>query len=274
MRVEFDDVTVRLGRRDVVQQASLAIEPGTVVGLVGPNGSGKSSLLRTLYRAVRPRVGGVRVDGQDVLRLSGRQAARAVAVMLQDAPTDFDLNVEETVLLGRAPHHAAFGRDTPTDLDVVADAMRRTGVADLADRMVATLSGGQRQRVMLARALAQQSPVLVLDEPSNHLDISHQHELMTTVRSLGRTVIAALHDLNLAIRYCDEVVVLDAGRIIAAGPPATVLVPELIRGTFGVDVRVHGDAGQPVLSFRPLSVADGHPTTGSPEARAESSIPT
>lgn len=279
MRVDFDDVTVRLGGRDVVQHASLTIEPGTVVGLVGPNGSGKSSLLRTLYRAVRPRHGSVRVDGQDVLRLSGRQAARAVAVMLQDAPTDFDLNVEETVLLGRAPHHAAFGRDTPADLDVVADAMRRTGVTDLADRMVATLSGGQRQRVLLARALAQQSPVLVLDEPSNHLDISHQHDLMTTVRSLRRTVIAALHDLNLATRYCDRVVVLDAGRIIAVGPPAEVLTPELIRTTFGVDVRVHGDADQPVFAFRPLSApgvptVDDAPVDDATESRTESSIPT
>ncbi|WP_129783362.1 ABC transporter ATP-binding protein [Promicromonospora panici] len=274
MRVDFDDVTVRLGGRDVVQHASLTIEPGTVVGLVGPNGSGKSSLLRTLYRAVRPRRGSVRVDGQDVLRLSGRQAARAVAVMLQDAPTDFDLNVEETVLLGRAPHHTAFGRDTPTDLDVVADVMRRTGVTDLADRMVATLSGGQRQRVLLARALAQQSPVLVLDEPSNHLDISHQHELMTTVRSLGRTVIAALHDLNLATRYCDRVVVLDAGRIFAAGPPARVLTPELIRTTFDVDVRVHGDVDEPVFAFRPLPAAAGPTVDGAADTRTESRIPT
>lgn len=279
MRVDFDDVTVRLGGRDVVRHASLSVEPGTVVGLVGPNGSGKSSLLRTLYRAVRPRTGVVRVDGQDVLRLGGREAARAVAVMLQDAPTDFDLNVEETVLLGRAPHHAAFGRDTPADLDVVADAMRRTGVTDLADRMVATLSGGQRQRVLLARALAQQAPVLVLDEPSNHLDISHQHDLMTTVRSLGRTVIAALHDLNLATQYCDRVVVLDSGRVIAAGPPAEVLTPELIRTTFGVDVRVYGDADQPVLAFRPLPAADGPAVSGADvdgaaEPREESSIPT
>ncbi|MFD2795844.1 ABC transporter ATP-binding protein [Promicromonospora vindobonensis] len=272
MRVEFDDVTVRLGGRDVVQQASLRVEPGSVVGLVGPNGSGKSSLLRTLYRAVRPREGTVRIDGRDVQHLTGRRAARAVAVMLQDPPTDFDLSVEETVLLGRVPHHAAFGRDTSEDLDVVADAMRRAGITDLADRMVATLSGGQRQRVMLARALAQQSPVLVLDEPSNHLDISHQHELMTTVRSLGRTVLAALHDLNLAAQYCDRVVVLDAGRIVAAGPPALVLTPDLIRTTFGVDVRVHGDADEPVFAFRRLTTGDDAVPTHD-EPLPESSLP-
>lgn len=255
MRVEFDGVTVALGGRNVVQQASLAVEPGEVVGLLGPNGSGKSSLLRTLYRAVKPREGTVRLDGQDVQRLTGRQAARAVAVMLQDSPTDFDLSVEETVLLGRAPHHASFGRDTPDDLRIVDEAMRRMEVTDLRDRMVATLSGGQRQRVMLARALAQESPVLVLDEPSNHLDISHQHELMSTVRSLGRTVIAALHDLNLATQYCDHVVVLAEGGIVAAGAPAQVFTPELIRTTFGVDVRILGDSQYPVFAFHRLAAS-------------------
>ncbi|ASO20579.1 iron complex transport system ATP-binding protein [Actinoalloteichus hoggarensis] len=273
MRVRFEDVTVALGGRDVVREASLVVEPGTVVGLVGPNGSGKSSLLRTLYRAVRPRRGAVYVDGQDVQRLSGRQAARAVAVMLQDPSTDFDLSVEETVMLGRVPHHASFGRDTAADEDVVADAMRRAGITELADRMVATLSGGQRQRVMLARALAQQSPVMVLDEPSNHLDISHQHELLSTVRGLGRTTIAALHDLNLAARYCDHVVVLQAGCVIAAGPPRQVFTPELIRATFRVDVRVLGDAHDPVFAFRRLDTADPSPVPSSTDDRAESSTP-
>lgn len=260
MRVEFVGVSVALGGRDVVQQVSLTVEAGEVVGLVGPNGSGKSSLLRTLYRAVKPHQGIVSVDGRDVQRLTGRQAARAVAVMLQDPPTDFDLSVQETVLLGRAPHHGSFGRDTPQDLRIADEAMCRAEIGDLGDRMVATLSGGQRQRVMLARALAQQSPVLVLDEPSNHLDVSHQHELMSTVRGLGRTVIAALHDLNLATQYCDRVVVLDEGRLVAAGAPARVFTPELIRDTFDVDVRVLGDPDQPVFAFRPLTASDGSPS--------------
>ncbi len=253
MRVEFDDVTVVLGGREVVRGASLTVAPGTVVGLVGPNGSGKSSLLRTLYRAVTPRGGTVRVGGQDVRHLSGRQVARAVAVMLQDPASDFDLSVHELVLLGRAPHHASFGRDTTEDLAVADDAMRRAGVDDLADRMVSTLSGGQRQRVMLARALTQQSPVLVLDEPSNHLDIRHQLELMATVRGLGRTVIAALHDLNLAAQYCDRVVVLDGGSVVAEGAPAEVFTPGLVRRTFGVDARTVADREGRVLAFRQLA---------------------
>ncbi len=252
MRVEFENVTVSLGGRDVVRDVSVAIQSGHVVGLVGPNGSGKSTLLRTLYRAVNPRTGSARVGGEDVRSLSARQAARTVSVMLQDAPTDFDLSVEETVMLGRVPHHSTFGRDTSEDLRIVDEAMARTEITELADRMVATLSGGQRQRVMLARALAQQTPVMVLDEPSNHLDISHQHELMSTVRSLEGTVIAALHDLNLATQYCDSVVVLAAGRVVAAGPPAAVFTPDLIRTTFGVDARILGGIAEPVFAFRRL----------------------
>lgn len=250
MRVEFRDVTVALGGTEVVAGVSLTVPAGRVVGLVGPNGSGKSTLLRTLYRAVTPSSGRVLLDGRDVRSLGGPQAARSVAVMLQDPPTDFDLSVEETVMLGRAPHHVTFGRDTPEDQRVVDDAMARTGIRDLADRMVATLSGGQRQRVMLARALAQRTPVMVLDEPSNHLDISHQHELMSTVRDLDCTVIAALHDLNLATRYCDEIVVLAEGRVVAAGPPAAVCTAELIRSTFRVDARILGDPDDPVFDFR------------------------
>lgn len=256
MRVDFEHVTVTLGGRDVVMDASASVASGHVVGLLGPNGSGKSTLLRTLYRAVVPRLGAVRVDGADVSALSGRRTAQTVAVMLQDPATDFDLSVEETVMLGRAPHQATFGRDTAADLRIVEDAMSRTEVTGLADRMVATLSGGQRQRVMLARALAQQAPVLVLDEPSNHLDISHQHELMSTVRGLGGTVIAALHDLNLAAQYCDSVIVLAAGRVVAAGPPAEVFTADLIRDTFRVEARILGEASDPVLAFRRLGGRD------------------
>ncbi|MFY9712527.1 MAG: ABC transporter ATP-binding protein [Microbacterium sp.] len=273
MRVEIDDVTVALGGREVVRNASLTVEPGEVVGLLGPNGSGKSSLLRTLYRAVKPRSGAVRLDGGEIRHLSGRQVARSVAVMLQDPPTDFDLSVEETVLLGRAPHHASFGRDTADDLRIVADAMQRAEITDLGDRMVATLSGGQRQRVMLARALAQESPVLVLDEPSNHLDISHQHELMSTVRNLGRTVIAALHDLNLASQYCDRVVVLSDGRVVAAGAPATVFTADLIRTVFDVDVHILGDADAPVFAFHRLAgITPAPPDNRTEELRTESSF--
>lgn len=255
MRVEFADVVVELGGRRVVDGVSLTAEPGTVVGLLGPNGSGKSTLLRTLYRAITPHSGSVRLDGHDVRAMRPKAVAQAVAVMLQDPQTEFDLTVHEFVLLGRIPHRSSFGRDTAEDLRTVEEAMDRAGVAELARRLMGSLSGGQRQRAMLARALAQQTPVLVLDEPSNHLDIRHQLELMAEVRDLGRTVIAALHDLNLAAEHCDRVVILEGGRAVASGRPADVLTPALIRLVFGVDARTVGDASDSVLAFRQLDAA-------------------
>jgi iron complex transport system ATP-binding protein len=252
VKVEFRDVVVELGGRRVVDGVSLTVNPGKVIGLLGPNGSGKSTLLRTLYRAIVPRTGTVSIDDRDVRAMRPKAVAQAVAVMLQDPQTEFDLTVNEFVLLGRIPHHSSFGRDTAEDLRLVQEAMDRAGVAELAGRPMGSLSGGQRQRAMLARALAQQTPVLVLDEPSNHLDIRHQLELMAEVRVLGRTVIAALHDLNLAAEHCDEVVILDRGRAVAAGPPAEVLTPALVRLVFGVDARTVGDANDSVLAFRRL----------------------
>ncbi|WP_026875998.1 ABC transporter ATP-binding protein [Jiangella gansuensis] len=254
MRVVFDDLTVALGGTDVVRSVSMAVEDGRFVGLLGPNGSGKSTLLRTLYRAVTPRAGRALLNEDDVRRLRPRDVARAVAVMLQETSAEFDLTVLEVVLLGRVPHRSSFGRDTAQDLRIAEEALVRVGALELADRMVGQLSGGQKQRVMLARALAQAGPVLVLDEPTNHLDIAHQLELMRIVGSLDRTVIAALHDLNLAAAHCDEVAVLKDGRLVAYGPPRDVLTRELVRQVFDVDARFLPDpeTGRTVLAF-------GHP---------------
>jgi iron complex transport system ATP-binding protein len=257
MRVTFDDVTVALGGTDVVRSVTLGVEEGRFVGVLGPNGSGKSTLLRTLYRAVVPRRGRAALDGTDVRTMRPRDVARLVAVMLQDSPTEFDLTVLDVVLLGRAPHHSSFGRDTAADLLIAEEALDRVGALDLAERMVAQLSGGQRQRVMLARALAQGGPVLVLDEPTNHLDIAHQLELMRIITTLDRTVIAALHDLNLAAAHCDDVAILDGGRLVAFGPPRDVLTRDLVREVFGVEARFLPDpvTGRDVLAFDHLSSA-------------------
>jgi iron complex transport system ATP-binding protein len=251
MRVTFEDVHVELGRSPILHGVSATAPAGVVTGLLGPNGSGKSTLLRTAYRALAPGRGRVLVQDRDVRTMAGRQVARTMAVMLQDAHSDIDLTVLDLVLLGRAPHRRSFGEDTAEDLAIAAAALRRTGTEDLADRMLPTLSGGQRQRVMLARALAQRTPVLLLDEPSNHLDISHQLDLMQIVHEVDATVVAALHDLNLALTFCEHVIVLDAGRVRAEGPPLEVLTPQLVREVFGVDARLLGDT-DPALAFRPL----------------------
>ncbi|WP_110946315.1 ABC transporter ATP-binding protein [Streptomyces avicenniae] len=254
MRIDFTDVVVRRGGSRVVHGATFRVEPGQVAGLVGPNGSGKSSLLRSLYRVTRPESGTVAVGGQDVWTLPPRTVARQVAVMTQESTADFDLDVLDIVLLGRLPHHRGFGGDSPRDLALADRALARVGAADLAGRPFAGLSGGEKQRVLLARALVQESQVLVLDEPTNHLDISFQLELMRIIGELGLTTLAALHDLNLAAAHCDVVAVLRAGRIVAQGPPADVLTPDLIHDVFGVraDVLAHPASGRPLIAFSPL----------------------
>ncbi|WP_238412811.1 ABC transporter ATP-binding protein [Saccharothrix deserti] len=251
MRVRFDHVSAALGGREVLRDVDIEIRPGRFLGLVGPNGSGKSTLLRTLYRTVAPSSGRVLLDERDVWRTDRRAVARTVAVMTQETSTEFDLTVLDAVLLARVPFQRGFGRDTDADLDLAWTALERVGATDVADRPIGRLSGGQRQRVMLARALAADAPVLVLDEPTNHLDIAFQLELMRIAAGLDRTIIAALHDLNLAATHCDDIAVLDGGRLVATGTPAEALTPRVVEDVFGVavDQLTHPRTGRPVLVF-------------------------
>ncbi len=234
MRLTVEALTVAREGRPVVSDVSLDVPPGSVVGLLGPNGSGKSTLLRACFRALRPASGRVLVDGTDLAGLSRRLIAQRIGVMTQEPPDEVGLSVAATVLLGRTPHQRGFGRDSAEDRRLAADAMARVGVDHLADRLVHTLSGGERQRALLARAVTQQAGLLLLDEPTNHLDLAYRFELMRLVTGLGVTAVVALHDLELALAYCDQVAVLTAGRLVAAGPPAEVLTPDLVRDVFRV----------------------------------------
>jgi iron complex transport system ATP-binding protein len=205
---------------------------------VGPNGAGKTTLLRTLYRAQRPTSGRVLVGGDDVWVLPGRQAARRLAAVLQDSTGDFELTVYDVVAMGRTPYKRAFEGDNADDRRIVMDALTAVDMAALAGEPYNRLSGGQKQRVMIARALAQQTGVIVLDEPTNHLDLRHQHEALHLLRRTGATVVAVLHDLNLAAAYCDRICVMDAGAVVAVGEPAEVLTERLIAEVYQVSARV------------------------------------
>ncbi|MER7210689.1 ABC transporter ATP-binding protein [Streptosporangium sp. NPDC000239] len=254
------DVRVTIGTTPVVTGVSLTAPSGGRVGIVGPNGSGKSTLLRAVYRHLPLAGGSITVGDEDLWALTPRRAAQLVAALPQETRSDFDVTVWEMAAMGRTPHKRPFAADTDRDVAAVADALTHTGVAHLAGRRYATLSGGERQRVLLARALAQQTPVLVLDEPTNHLDVRHQFDLLDLVTSAKTTVVAALHDLNLAAAYCDHVYVLAEGRVVADGPPYEVLTPRLIREVFGVDAHVTSvpGSGAPHLILRP---PEGGPTT-------------
>lgn len=229
--------------RLVVDEVSLQVEAGTTVGLLGPNGSGKSSLIRILAGLRPPDSGEVLLDGSPLAGLSRRRLARRLAVVEQEPATSQDLRVRDVVALGRVPHHPAWAPDSAHDRAVIEESAAHAGIADRLDQRFSTLSGGERQRTQIARALAQEPEILLLDEPTNHLDVRHQLALLALVRRMPTTCLVALHDLNLAAAYCDQVFVLAEGRVVAGGPPAQVLTEALIAEVYGVRARVHHDDG-------------------------------
>lgn len=250
-------ISITAGDRLIVDGVDCTVPRGSFTALVGPNGAGKTTLLRTLAAVHPPLEGTVELDGADLNALGRRSRARLVAFVEQDANTESALTVEMVVSLGRLPFQGLWRDDDPESRAIVAGAIASVGMTDFTHREFQSLSGGERQRVMFARALAQQPSLLVLDEPTNHLDIGAQLEVLGRVRGLaaeGMTVIAALHDLGHAATYADHVIVLADGRVVAAGPTAETLTPELIRAVYGVEAAVltHPVTGQRVLAFSPL----------------------
>ena len=246
-------IDLRLGAVDVLSGAQLCTRPGQVVGLIGPNGSGKSSLLRCLYGMLRPDRGAVLIGDESIEALSQRSIARAVAVVTQDAAADgIGITVGEFVLLGRHVHRGDHQGFTDDDHRATLDALELVDLSGFAERNLRELSGGERQRVMIARCIAQQSPVMLLDEPTNHLDVRYQHEVLTLVRSLEMDTIVVLHDLNLASRYCDHLVLLDRGKVVLQGPPDNVLRSDVLEPVYGIEVRRLADGHHSYLAFGPL----------------------
>lgn len=242
MEIRTDALHAMLGGTEILHGIDFTAGDRSLIGVIGPNGSGKSTLLKCIYRVLKPSAGAVFVDGQPLSEYRVRDSAKKIAVLAQHNFYNFEFTVQDVVLMGRAPHKRALERDSAADFKIVHEAMERVGVASLRDRLFSTLSGGEQQRVLLARALAQQTPCLILDEPTNHLDIKYQLELLDLVRSLDRTVIAAIHDLNIAAMYCDTIFVMQSGRIVAAGAPRDVLTRSLIRSVYEVDADVFTDS--------------------------------
>ncbi|NHN49702.1 ATP-binding cassette domain-containing protein [Halostella sp. JP-L12] len=254
--IDVECVTVSLGGTEVLTDVSASVDRGSFVGLVGPNGAGKTTLLRTISGAISPDSGRVLIDGEDVHRLSSKAASRRVAVVPQETHLAFSFDVETAVAMGRHPYRSRFGRATDADRAAVERAMERTGVGRFADRSVEAVSGGERQRVLLARALAQDTPVLLLDEPTASLDVNHQVETLELVSDLvadGKTAVAAIHDLNLAARYCDELVMLADGGVLAHGTPAEVLSEANLADAFDADAVVTRDGVTGSLSVTALA---------------------
>lgn len=246
-------LTLAYDRRIVAEDLTVAVPDGSFTVIIGPNACGKSTLLRALARLLRPTRGTVLLDGADIHRRPARQVARTLGLLPQSAVAPDGLTVAELVARGRYPHQGLLRQWSREDERVVAGAMADTGVAELADRPVDELSGGQRQRVWIAMALAQQTPLLLLDEPTTYLDIAHQVEVLDLCARLheeqGRTLVAVLHDLHQAARYATHLVAMRDGRVVAAGDPRRIVTAELVQEVFGLPCRVIEDpeTGAPLV---------------------------
>lgn len=234
-------VSWSIKKNQLLDSVDLEAQGGCLVGLLGPNGSGKTTLLRLLAGLRRPQAGVIRYDESDLQGQSRRLIARRLAVVEQDTTAHTDLTVRQVVEIGRTPFRGRFDALTAEDNMIIDSALRRVDIAAMQHRNWHSLSGGEKQRTQLARALAQEPKEILLDEPTNHLDIRHQLELLELLRSIDATCVIALHDLNLAARYCDHLVILDHGRVAASGPPATVLTSELVRAVYEVDAVIDQD---------------------------------
>jgi ABC-type cobalamin/Fe3+-siderophores transport system ATPase subunit len=240
IRLEMSQASVSIGRRRILDNISLSLPAGSMTVLIGPNGSGKTTLIRVLAGILRPQSGSVRCGSIDLRTASRTTIARHCAYLPQGTETDFEIRVEDAVAMGRYPHRSAWSGMQPADYDAVNWAIERSGLAGLRDRTLPTLSGGERQRVFIARALAQQAPVLLLDEPIASLDIGRQIELMALLQQLnaeGRTVLCALHDLRPALDFFPRALLLAGGRLVASGSTTEVIFGPEIESAFGVQVR-------------------------------------
>ncbi|WP_073786535.1 ABC transporter ATP-binding protein [Streptomyces sp. CB01580] len=266
-----EHVSVRLGGTPVVHDLSLRVAAGAFVGVVGPNGCGKSTFLRSVYKAVRPHSGTVKLGELDVLASRPSEVFTELAVVAQFNELSFDFTVAEMVAMGRTPHKRPLEATGSHDRAIVADALRRVRMDGYADRTYQSLSGGEKQRVVLARALAQEPGFLILDEPTNHLDIKYQLQILSLVGQLGIGVLAALHDLTMAARYCDELYVLKDGSVVTHGPPGEILTPELVREVYEVECETYRNpvTGELALAYldsprRRQPPREGPPREGPP----------
>lgn len=238
MKLEVKDLCVEISSKKIVQDVSLNLKKGEFVGIVGPNGSGKSTILKSIYRAIKPKKGSIFINNVDISKLSIKSTAKELAVVSQFNENNFDFKVEDMVMMGRAPHKSTFEFDTSKDYEIVYECLKKVSMESYGDRNFSTLSGGEKQRVVLARALAQDVDFLILDEPTNHLDIKYQIQILDLVKSLNISVISALHDLNLAAAYCDKIYMVNSGEIVSSGISKDVLTEDNIKHVFEVDCEV------------------------------------
>ncbi len=254
MELKIKKLNVKLGENHIIKNLDLHIKEKEFIGIIGPNGSGKSTVLRTIYRALKPKSGIIKINGKNMKAISLRETAKEMAVVAQHNEQDFNFSVLDMVLIGRSPHKKFLERDTLEDYRIAKESLKKVEMEEFINRNYNTLSGGEKQRIILARALAQDTNCLILDEPTNHLDIKYQIQFMSIAKELDITVISAIHDLNMAALFCDKIYVLNEGEIIKYGSPKHVITEELIEKLYGVNSKIFHDREDDTINimYRPF----------------------
>lgn len=253
MELLAEAVRISLSNKEILKGIDFTLHAKEFVGIIGPNGSGKSTFLKCVYRVLNPDSGKILFDGQVLDELSYRESALKLSVVAQHNYYSFDFSVLEVVLMGRSPYKKIMERDNQHDYEIAREALKLVGLEDFEKRSFSTLSGGEQQRVILARALTQQAECMVLDEPTNHLDIKYQLQIMDIVKRLGLTVVAAIHDLNIAAMYCDKLVALKEGKVVGAGTPEELLTEQFIYNLYEIRSKRYVDplTGQINIMYLP-----------------------
>lgn len=257
MKLKVKDISFSYDSIEALKDISFEVEEGEILGIVGPNGSGKTTLLKCINKVLKPQGGVVLLEDINLANLNQKEIAQKIGVVPQESFSRFPFTVFDTVLMGRFPYIKRFGREKKEDLDIVDECLDLCGISHLAERLITEISGGEYKKVVIARALAQKPKVLLLDEPTLHLDINHQIELLELLRFLAEnenlTIIMVSHDLNLAARFSNKILILKGGRIFRIGLPEEVLTPAVLKEVYGIEVEVLRSKGADSVNIIPLS---------------------
>lgn len=254
--LEVEKIKYGYGEKMVLNEISFSVRKGEFISILGPNGSGKSTLLKTLNNIYKPWEGKILVRGKNIKELKKKELAKNMALVLQDNSVDYEFTVEDIVLMGRHPHKGRFQREDENDYKIISESLEMTNTTELRHRKITELSGGERQRVMIAKALAQRASIILLDEPTSHLDINHQIEILKLLKDMnkkkGTTIILVIHDINLGVRYSDKIIILNKGKILDKGKPEEIITKKNIESAYNIKVAIDRNKHTESLYITPL----------------------
>lgn len=250
--LKIENLTYAIENNFISNDINISFKENTFTGVIGPNGSGKSTLLKQIYRVLKPTKGKIYLKNFDIEKISSKEIAKQMAVLPQENQSDFDYTVREIILMGRFPYHSVFcgDHDLEKDVELMKKYLNIVGLTEQENQPFKTLSGGEKQRVLLARALVQEGNLLILDEVTNHLDIGYQYKVLEILKNLNMTIISAIHDLNLAMKFCDYVVLIDKGRVIMEGKPKDIITTENLKNIFKIDAQIIEKENSYVIDYR------------------------